>query len=230
MSLLARYKALPRAGKWSVWALGGLVLYFGVVETALAFSARVRGEADALEVSLKSRKAVAERATNTAGELEQNMVALGMPALPRQGDPVPALDRRITTVLSSHGVTPRRREPRPSAPVLTGPGQREVAKIGPAVGVQRVAVDLNLECDTEQLAKILRDLEAAPEVTAISRLSIRKLGDGRANDQKLGVTMSVEAWSLQSDSGKPLADQPEDPPTSGPTDAPTNAGEGGAIP
>lgn len=229
MNLLARYRALPRAGKWSVWAAGGLVLYFGVVETALAFSARVRAEADALEVSLKSRKAVADRAANTAGELEQNMVALGMPALPRPGDPVPALDRRITTVLSSHGVTPRRREPRPPAAVLTGPGQREVAKVGPTVGVQRVAVDLNLECDTEQLAKILRDLEAAPEVTAISRLSIRKLGDGRANDQKLGVTMSVEAWSLQSESGRPAPPEPEDLPTSSPADAPASGG-GGATP
>lgn len=227
MTLAQRYRALPRAGKWLVVAGVALVGYFAIVEPLLAWSARVRGEADALQARLEARAQTSERVGGSAGELAQAISTYGTPALPRPGDPVPALERAISSALSAHGVSPRRREPRTPAPLLASDNQP--ARIGSSDRVSRVGVEVTLECTTEQLAKVLHDLEAAPQVASISRLSVRKASDGRSGDQKLAVTMTIEAWSLAGDAAAGAApaaadDRPDAPPAVSGDAPPVGAG------
>jgi hypothetical protein len=217
MTIVQRFRALPRAAQWGVWAAVAFIAYFVAVEPALERYAKISAEADSLESNLRDRASTAQRFESTGGELERAMVALGNPALPAKGNPLPALDRRVSSVLSAHNVVARKREPRAPIALLTGPGQRDPAFIGPLSGLQRVGIEITFESDTGQLAKILRDLEAAREVASIPRLSVRKAGDGKPGDQKLAVTMTVEAWSATQGELAPVTPTPDTAPPRAPS-------------
>ncbi|HZW07471.1 MAG TPA: hypothetical protein VFF65_10130, partial [Phycisphaerales bacterium] len=69
----ARYKALPRVGRWGVWLVVALIAYFGAVEPAVEWSARKATEADRLEKALVDRTRLGADAGTAADALQRSI-------------------------------------------------------------------------------------------------------------------------------------------------------------
>lgn len=192
-ALWQRFRALPRASRWLIVFVAFIGLYFGAIEPLLDAMRRYNFEADRIETDLSQRQETRERILNTAGELERSMIAFGRPAFPAKGgDPQTALDKRLSQVLNAHGIRETRRNIKEPVPI---PGPR-----GTPARFNRLVIELTFECDTTKLLAVLKDLEKAPEVTAIARLSVRKLADpgprGKGDSGMLQVQVSPETWVL----------------------------------
>ncbi|CAN5813532.1 hypothetical protein BH11PLA1_BH11PLA1_16970 [soil metagenome] len=194
-SLQARIGALPRAAKW----LGGLIifvgLYFGVVEPVITKTHQWNQAADDLQLRTSRAASVADALTKQQAELDRRMLSLGRLKTPStSADPQSALERRLSEIGRTEGVSEKRRNPRPAAPVaVTG---LHTIGVDPLPRLERVAVEWQIECDTTHLMGVLSALESAPEVHAVSSVQIRKLTDSRANEGAgtLSATIVVETW------------------------------------
>ena len=202
-ALVARYHALPRAGKWLAWLGGFLAIFFGLVNPALSRAGEWSSSADKIETTLADRAAKKSLIENSSPELDRSMLAYGTPAMPqKRRDPQADLDRRVRQVLSAHGVTPKRSASKgPDAfqrPTKTADG-RPIKSDGPKL--ERYSVELSFECDTTRLLGVMRDLERAAEVSSLSKVVVRRIADsnsrgGKGDVSMLSVTLVPEMWVI----------------------------------
>lgn len=192
MSLARQFKSMPRAAKWLI-AFGVFIgAYFLVIEPVVEATSSYNAKADELDKELTRRRDTTERMTNTGADLERAMLAFGRPAIPgKLSNPYEALDRRLDQVIGAHsGVRAIRRSPGRPTPVTSGPANQPTK-------YTRQVIDLTIECDTQGLIEVLKDLERAPEVTAIGRVTVRKIDAGRSRDSGLlSVQLAPEVWWL----------------------------------
>ncbi|HYE02434.1 MAG TPA: hypothetical protein VD963_04270 [Phycisphaerales bacterium] len=188
MNLPALYARTPRAARWAFLASLGIVLYFGLVEPALDARARAAARAEALANQLDQERLLAASAQSIPA-------ALAAPALPRPAaEAKQALYERVNTILAEHGVSADRSErlaalvPNPAIADLVSPGQ----------SLERLIIDLTFEAAPEVITAVVADLEAAPEVTALARVSLRR-AESRAGGGASGrvrAIVSPETWVL----------------------------------
>ena len=168
--LSERWHALPRAARWLVWLVGLLVVYFAGIEPALDAAARLRAKADAAQRTLSQQASIAQSASTAGALMARGTTALGVPDEPplasSTADPLVALNSRIDRSAREHGVSIRRRTQRPRE-AMTG------AVFG-GEALERVGVEIVVECDTRQLMAMVRDLEAAPEVHALRSVRVQR--------------------------------------------------------
>jgi hypothetical protein len=180
------YRGLPRAGRWGLLALAGLLAYFGVVEPVVdktgALNARAEARARAIaEVRAGGATAAADLGLRQFGVVEP-------PGDPRER--AVAFDRRVLEVLEKHSVE-RHTSNTKTAPLAPGP---LLAALAPAnQKVDRRIREIQFETTPETLAAVIADLERIPEVAAVSRVQIRKADDG---GRTLRATVAAEAWTL----------------------------------
>ena len=193
-NLRARWNTLPRSGKWLAIFVVFLVAYFAVLEPLMALNAGLIERADRIQASIRDRAASAEKIENTRAATENAIAAFGKPLPPsetaRAQDRFAAMERKVTEVLSRNTVTERRRTTREAIPLSD---QRNA--VGPAANLSRAGLELQIECDSEAMMNVLRDLERSAEVSAISRVDIRRISDNnRRGGGTLQVTLLVETW------------------------------------
>ncbi|MBY0396665.1 MAG: hypothetical protein K2X91_09395, partial [Thermoleophilia bacterium] len=204
-ALTARYKALPRAGRWGVWFVLAVAAYFGAVEPALDWSSRSAISADRLRKALDARARLGDEAAGFAGAVERGVVAVGTPKTPRAGlaDPSGYLNQKTADIAGKHGVTIKRRTRRSNSTVniLEWNGSK----------VERVTLELVVECDTQHFVAFLKDMEASPDITTISSLRLIKVaepGVQLADSTTMQITLVPEMWTLARAGGPPAQDAP----------------------
>lgn len=189
--LLQRWHALPRAARWlAVFALAVLA-YFLVIEPALDWRARVSAGADALEAGLRRQ---AERAAGNSADTSVLALAasrFGAPEAPGGEERIRELNRRVEDIFSRHTVTNltiRARSP-------SSLGREALAGAVPqGLQAQRAPLDIEFEASPETAAAVLAELEGAPEVAAVGRLTLRRTErDGR---KRVAVSVAPEAWLI----------------------------------
>jgi len=189
--LVERWRSLPRAARWLI-AFGLIVvLYFAVAEPALDWRARASARADALEAGLARQ---AERAAGTSADAAALALAasrFGSPSLPGGEERIRELNRRVEDIFSRHTVsnlTIRARSP-------ASLGREALAGAVPqGLQAQRAALDIEFEASPETTSAVLAELEGAPEVAAVGRLTLRRTDrDGR---KRVAVSVSPEAWII----------------------------------
>lgn len=192
-SLTDRYRQLPRAGRWGFWLVAIVVVYFLAVEPAVDWSARKAVEVDRLEKSLAARTRLSAEAGAAAGVLERSIVAYGGPKPPRSNiaDPSGYLSQKASDLAAKHGITVKRRTRRGNTPVS---GQEWNGS-----KIERVAIELVVECDTEKFVALLKDLEASPDITQINTVRMNKLsepGVPLSDSTVMQITLVPEMWIL----------------------------------
>jgi cobalamin biosynthesis protein CbiG len=199
MNLRERYKALPRAGQWLIWFVAVLVGYFALVEPLLAHAAGVSTRADRLQSILDAQAKLAQERSQAGNLIERGLLATGLPNPPTPGgDPLGTLNRRVDRLARDHNITIKRRTERPNAPIPGNPewnGQR----------LEQVGIEFVIDCDTPQLVAVLKDLESAPEVHAISQLRVQKISTpatGKDDPGLLSVTLLPVTWVLSREASK----------------------------
>lgn len=206
MNLRNRYGALPRSGKWLAWLVAFLVLFFGVIDPYLGTLNKLNDESGRIEARLRERATLKEKLANNRAMLDAGIVAFGAAELAKSGgtsdDRLGALDRRISAVLANKQAVEKRRLTRENIPNLSyGGSPGDTSGTSTAQRVLRFGKELQIECDTAELMMILRELETAPEVSAVSRVDVRRISDvnPKTGGGTLAVTMVVETWTLASD-------------------------------
>lgn len=201
--LLQRWKALPRAAQWLVLAAAVALVYFLAVEPALDATASYATRADVLQSGLdRSRDRRAEDSASGRA-LALGATRFGDPLLPAAPNAAGAEDRgaalnaRIESILRDRRLRALSIKARVPAPL-----GRDVLVdvIGPDEQAQRIVVDLDFEADPQAAMAVIADLERAPEVASIGRVSLRRLD--RDGQKVVQVSVSPEAWIIGRKGGR----------------------------
>ncbi len=199
-NLKAKFSTLPRAGKWGVIFVVFLAAYFGVLEPYVTYLGGINTEADRIEAKLRERASLKGKLTNNAAVIDAGINAFGIPELPKIDDRSSALTRKLDSVLAGKNVTEKRRLTRDNLPALT---------LGASTTIKRVGIELQIECETPELLAIIRELELAPEVSAVSRVDVRRISEVnyKTGGGLLAVSLVVEMWSISTAADKPASSE-----------------------
>jgi len=194
-----RFNALPRVVKWLVCFVVAIGAYFGAVEPYLGVVIGMRTQADDLENRHRERAALAGRLESSKSAFNSSVIAYGAPKFARSGDAVAELDRRVSTVLAAHNAIEKRRSAKDATPISMG--QIASGGSGKERKLERAGLEVSFECETSELVLILKDLESSPEISAIGRMEIRKLGeiDKKTGAGYIAVTLAPEVWTFSKD-------------------------------
>lgn len=202
-ALIDRYNALPRSARWLGWLVALLVGYFGVVEPLLDWRTSLNQHADDLAARLDREHQLASDAATPGSTIAVSRAMFGAPMLPG-ADAVrkQAFSSRVNAILRDHQVIARITERQ--TPVREAQAS---SLVDPEFRVERLVLDLTFEASPDTVATILADLEKSEEVSAVGRLSVRKItdaprsgggGGGRDSRESTGrivrAQISVETW------------------------------------
>ena len=192
--LWSLFSGLPRAGKWIVFAVAGVLFYFYGVEPALQATKDLNNKADALARGLAREHELSSPQSEDGRILDVGLSSFGMPYLPTDGRARPdALHKAVDAILRKNGV----RDSNIVEKTATLRGDLVTAMAGNGARFDRYVLDVTFETDQQSLVSILSDLERAPEVTAISRVRIDHPAAARGSkgsSRTLRVTISPEIW------------------------------------
>jgi hypothetical protein len=198
--LIGKYRQLPRAGKWGVLAAGGLVFYFLVVEVALDRWSKWSALADQREAVLRDWTG-----NSAAREADESTVMNGARVFGASAFPGPEAERSralrsaIAATLQKYGV--REYDERGREALLKSDALGSV--IGPGTRIKRLVRDVSFEATPDAVTQIVADLEKSPDVSAVSRVYVRKTtgsGNRGSSSKNVNVTIAVEAWGVGRDS------------------------------
>lgn len=187
---------LPRALRWALGAGAFVIAYFAGIEPALDLNKSLGIKADQYASALeKFRKASPER-ENQQAQVDQGVRRFGVVAPPEDAPKrTLAFNRLLGNLLKQQGITESTTVSRvaslPPGPLVTRLQAGGVPD-GPATVVERLIVDVQLVATPEQISGLISSLERSPEVAAISRVLIRRSGEGRS----MRANLAVETWIL----------------------------------
>jgi len=186
-----RFKKLPRAAKWAAAALAFFTAYFAIIEPALDATARYAARADTLQSALVRANQRARGSAGLAADLKLGTARFGDKLSPWENPGSGALNKRISDVLGEHGVSAWTSDERRAANL---PRDTFEGLLAPDERARRIVVDLDFESHPIIATRVIADLERAPEVHAISRLTLRKVDNQKRNT--IAVNTSVETWTV----------------------------------
>lgn len=203
MTLLERFNSLPRAARWAAYAGAIVVGYFAVVEPALLYKQALDTAGDEAQVVLRAAKEQTQRSEGRSMDVRVGRKRYGEVLLPAGPDESSiqartlAFSRRITEILDRHEVTGRQETTPQSGRLPPGPLSAHYAGVlrGEVV-LSRVVRDIEFTASPETVAAVVADLESTPEVSALTRVQIRKADVGRGGEASRLVTanISAETW------------------------------------
>jgi hypothetical protein len=195
-ALLAGYRALPRAGRWLVWAALLLALYFAAIEPAVDRAARLNRTADAAGAALVSYEQGRNAREQQQAAIKRGLRLFGAVDLPADAaERSVAFNRRIAEVLEKQGIKGHSTTTR-TAPLNAGGGD------GVAPGgqrVERLVKELQFDATPEQLSAVLAQLEQSPEVASVSKVQVKRAPEGQphsAGPRALRASLTVECLVL----------------------------------
>lgn len=193
MTLLDRYRRLPRSARWLVMLVAVVVLYFGVVEPTLDVYNRAVGRGDAAQAVLERYLGAGDTIKRAGETALLGVRQFGEVEYP--GDPEtrpPAMNKVIDEILRKHGVTGQTSTTR-TTPLARGP---LVTRVSATHRIERLTKVLEFQADPDVVAKVIADLEQNPIVTTISNVQVRQ-AEGRARGTKqVAASITVESWLL----------------------------------
>lgn len=143
--------------------------------------ARIIGQSQNLERSIDRK-------------IERVATALGPIEVPRSASPgATRLEETVGSILEANGIIAKI-DGRSGSRLATSSPISEVA----GGRVQRLVCELDFKSDPDTLIKVIRELEAEPEIESIASLRLERLDDG----PQLEITLSIEAWVVPTSGGR----------------------------
>lgn len=185
MSLLERFHTAPRVVRWAALALTAIAAYFLLIEPALDATSSYNARADVMQAGIDRLTASDDSSSASALSAQQ----FGQPLLPGGPERTAALNARVESLLRDRRVSDL--SIRARTPVAL-PRVSFAAVLPDNRVAQRLILDIQFEAAPSDAVAFLADLERAPEVSAISRVTFRTV-------QRDGVTLvqfavSPESW------------------------------------
>jgi hypothetical protein len=194
---IAYYRSLPRAARWSLWALAGVLAYFAAVEPLVDLYASLNRRVTERSALLVGFDRSRHKADDALASVATGIARFGEVAPPGDPDARPdAFGRKVAAVLTSHGIKDQKTTTRSSA-LGRGP---LLDSLGQGAQVMRYAIEVQFDGTPEQVGAIIADLERTPEVAAVTKVQIRRLDEDRS--RTVHATISAETWLLSRKSGR----------------------------
>jgi len=189
---LARWGLLPRSMRWLVLAGLGLAAYFAVIEPVIEMTLDANGRADAMAARIRLVNSM-----NAKADGDRQAIALGsrlhgdisMPGL--RSEAATALNRAVDRVLREAGVRGARTQTTEQN-LRDGPATRYFGGRGSLV---KLVSTISFDASPEAFSQVLGALESDPDVSAVTRVLVRRADDG---SRSVSATLTVEAWALGS--------------------------------
>ena len=127
-------------------------------------------------------------------KIERVATALGPIEVPRSASPgATRLEETVASILEGNGIVPK-------IDARTGSRLASASPISEVAGgrVQRLVCELDFKSTPNTLIKVIRELEAEPEIESISSLRLERIDDG----PQLEVSLSIEAWVVPTQGGR----------------------------
>ncbi len=194
--LIAQIKSLPRAFQWLLAFCVFVVAYFAAIEPVLGRTNKYNADADRIATELEAKRELRGKVADAASRVEALVGFFGQPGQPADEAARRAeLGRQVNQIFGRHKVANKRESYKDLTPLMSESARTSAG--APRVG--KVAVELSFECDLVTLTDIIRELEAATAVSAVPKLTIRKVtapgGRGREATSTLQVSLTAEAWA-----------------------------------
>lgn len=203
MTLVERFNSLPRAVRWAAYAGAIVIGYFVVVEPALVYKQSLDTAADEAYAVLRAAKDQTHRSEGRSMDVRVGRKRYGEVLAPAGPDEAGvrarmlAFSQRITEILDRHAVTGRQETTPQSGRLSPGPLSAHYASVlrGEAT-LLRMVRDIEFTASPETVAAVIADLESTPEISALTRVQIRKADAGRsgAASRLVTVNISAETW------------------------------------
>lgn len=188
-SIWVRYRGLPKTVRWSIGAAVVAVLF-------LLWNDHVVRLTDEWDVRAERMLANVENAAGDTRRLQSlgvlRPVVLGLGPLEEPGNEATAekqLNRVINEVLKDQAVSQDSYSYRGPSKLRRGTLSRIIA---PGEQVERITGDLRFDATPEIAAKIVAELEASPNIDAISNLRMTR----QPGPRKVTVDLTVETWII----------------------------------
>jgi len=192
--VLARYHALPRAGRWAAIAaviFGGFALLNNVL---WPIADRINGRADRLAIVLSR---AADRAEGLPDELSETVLAHGPNSVPRsETDGKEKLASAIAEIFKKKGINPGQ-DIRPAQSLPQAVLPEVVAEVG-GTRMGKTVAEIRFEGTPDAVTAVLAEFEASSAIDAI--------GDVRLNynpsTKRVTAQVSLEKWGVLFSSGR----------------------------
>ena len=202
-ALKAWFASLPRAGRWSVLALVGLVAYFGIAEPLIDRWNVWSLKADSTEAELRKWVEDASARKQAAERVELGVRTFGTVNSPTTlAQASQALLDRIGKVAKARNVSEFEVAER-GLDLQRGPLSATLPR---GMKVRKIIRQVSFVASPDTVAGVLSDLEKSPEVSSVSRVFVQNAqatGGARSSSTTTGrvvrATLSVETWALVSD-------------------------------
>jgi len=191
MTLLDRYRALPRSGHWLLWGACGLILYFPLVDAPLGLWRDLTDRADARQAQLT---AFAKGSSASLGDdLTLGSTRHGDldPPAPR-AQVIDRLERAISTIFEHRSV------PKYALTSRTMPLPDPAIAGAEAPALERLIREITFEAPPSRAMEILADLERDPAIVRVPFVQFQGLEDQRV----LRARITVEAWAIAETGGR----------------------------
>lgn len=191
-SMRARWAALPRAVRWLVLSGLGLAAYFAVVEPVIEMTLEANGRADAMAARIRvvngmDAKADGDRQVIALGSRMHGDVSMPGP----RSEAATGLNRAVDRALREAGVRGARTQTTEQN-LRDGPATHYYGGRGSLV---KLVSTVSFDASPEAFSQVLGALESDPDVSAVTRVLVRRADDG---SRSVSATLTVEAWALGS--------------------------------
>ena len=191
-SLTDRYRQASPIYQWAIAITAGVVLWLFAEDFLWSTAARWNEENKRMQSALEEGAA---RADLLEG-VRESIAPVGRIVVPRtEGDGSEELSNAVIKVLAANKVTDGFEfQKRTSG--NNAPSAELVQLVGEGAKLGKVSGELRFNASQETVIKVIAGLEAEEMIESISRLKLARASksSSTAKDQKIGVTLTVEAW------------------------------------
>lgn len=189
-TLWQRFRQLPRALQWAVYAAVGMGGFVVVNDHIWKQAAEWRRQADSIQADLQAvqdGRSIADKLL----KMQDTIVAHGRVSIPDSDDAEAgsdAFNATVTAVLKAHAVRKDSFDRRDLSklkldhPSFVPAGQE----------AHYISGDLRFEASPDEAAAVIAELESSPDIEAVTSVRMTRLGGAR----RVKVQVTLEAWVL----------------------------------
>lgn len=185
-----RFRRLPRALQWAVYAAVGMGGFVVVNDHIWKQAAEWRRQADSIQAQLQDvhdGRSIADKLL----KMQDTIVAHGRVSIPDSDDAEAgsdAFNATVTAVLKAHAVRKDSFDRRDLSNL-----KLDHASFVPAgQEAHYISGDLRFEASPDEAAAVIAELESSPNIEAVTSVRMTRLGGAR----RVKVQVTLEAWVL----------------------------------
>lgn len=188
--VIGAYRSLPRSARWLVVAALGIGAYFAILEPVVVATVEANARVQAMTARIRSVQAMGRQADDDMQAIAMGERMHGPMTTPGpRGERASALNRAVDSALREAGVSGARTQTIEQN-LADGPATQHFGGRGSLV---RLVSTVSFDASPEAFSRVLGALESSPDVAGVSRVIVRRGGDG---SRTVSATLTVEAWAL----------------------------------